>query len=116
MTESTSVTRENLITLLRIALPEFQIEPEWAEEQLGYPIINNLARHICDHAGRADFDEVRRGLAFLEVSLQHGDPYIRDLVLEGLETMASHREIESVKQYFGPRVRDLWDSFSQRHH
>ena|ERR1700676_3184140 len=84
MTEPTRVTRENLIDSLRLALPGFEIKSEFAEDELGYPIFNDLARYVCDQARLGDFDEVRNALSFLELSLEGGNAYIHDLVVECL--------------------------------
>jgi hypothetical protein len=111
MTEPGRVTRENLIDSLRIALPGFEIKSEFAEDALGYPIFNDLARYICEQAQLGDFDEVRKSFEFFELSLQGGDAYVRDLVLECLETLGSCKVIESIKQHFGSRVVNLWRDF-----
>jgi hypothetical protein len=111
MTEPINVTKESLLHALRIALPGFEINSEWAEEGLGYPIFNDLARYICNQAELGDFDEVRNSLAFLELSLQGGDAYIHDLVVECLETLVSCKDIESIKQHFGSRIVDVWLAF-----
>ena len=114
MNEPMRVTKETLIDSLRTALPGFEINSEFAEDGLGYPIFNDLARYVCDQAQVGDFDEVKDSLAFLELSLQGGDAYIHDLVLECLETLVSCKEIGSIKQHFGARVEDLSRAFCQK--
>ena len=114
MAETRQITRANLIESLRVLVPKFEVNPDWLKDELGYPIINDLARYICDQAKLEDLDEVRSGLAFLEMSLESGDSYIHDLVLESLETLISCDEIGSIKSYFGPRVHDLWSACLRR--
>jgi hypothetical protein len=75
MTE-TAITRNNLLDSLRRMAPGFQINPDLKEDSLGYPIVNDLARYICDQAGLDEFDKVRNGLEFLEVGLKLGDSYV----------------------------------------
>jgi hypothetical protein len=111
MTEPMRVTKENLIDSLRVALPGFENKSEFAEDVLGYPIFNDLARYVCDQARLGDFDEVRNSLAFLEVSLQGRDAYARDLVLECLETLVPCKDIELIRQHFGSRTVNLWRDF-----
>jgi hypothetical protein len=92
-----------------------EINPEWLEDELGYPIINDLARYVCEQARLRDFGEVRSSLAFLETGLERGDSYIHDLVGESLETLFSCHEIESIRPSFGPRVHDMWSVFLKQH-
>jgi hypothetical protein len=101
MTE-TAITRNNLLDSLRRMAPGFQINPDLKEDSLGYPIVNDLARYICDQAGLDEFDKVRNGLEFLEVGLKLGDSYKHDLVHESLETLFSCERINVIKSQFGP--------------
>ena len=114
MTEPSRVTKETLVDSLRAALPDFEIKSEWADDGLDYPIFNDLARYICDRAELKDFDEIRKCLAFLELSLRGEDSYVHDLVLECLETLFSCSGIDSIKQHFGPRVAGLWQIFFEK--
>ena len=115
MSETRRITRSNLIDSLRLIVPGFEISPDWLEDDLGYPIVNDLARYICDHALIADFDQVRNGLAFLESGLEIGDSYVHDLVHESLETLLSCERVGVIKAQFGPRVLKYWNaSFQSR--
>jgi hypothetical protein len=49
---------------------------ETAITRNNHPIVNDLARYICDQAGLDEFDKVRNGLEFLEVGLKLGDSYV----------------------------------------
>ena len=108
-----AITSSNLLVALRRIVPDFAINPDWEEDSLGYPLINDLARYIGDQARLGQFDKVRDGLAFLEAGLESGDSYIKDLVHEGLETLLSSDNITAIKAYFGPRVLDLWNASFQ---
>jgi hypothetical protein len=108
MTETRKITESNLIDSIRLVVPKFDIDQDWVDDILGYPIINDLARYICDRARLEDFEEVKSGLAFLEMGLEDGDSYLHGLVHESLETLQSCQHIESIKKYFGPRVHDFW--------
>jgi hypothetical protein len=110
MADIKQITSANLIESLRLVVPKFEIDPLWLEDNLGYLIINDLGRYICEQAKLGDFDEVRSGLAFLEMSMESGDSYMHDLVHESLETLTSCHDIGSIRSYFGPRVRDLWSA------
>lgn len=110
------ITRASLISSLRAEVPEFKVNPEWVDDQLGYPIVNDLARYICEQAGLQDFAQVNRGLSFMEKCLVEGDTYSRDLVLEGLETLLSCRNVAAIKSLFGPHVLDLWDKWFQENY
>jgi hypothetical protein len=115
MSETRRITRSNLIDSLRLTVPGFEINPDWLEEDLGYPIVNDLARYICSQAVLADYDQVRNGLAFLESGLEIGDSYVHDLVHESLETLLSCERIGVIKAQFGPRVLEYWNaSFQSR--
>jgi hypothetical protein len=107
------ITRETLIPALHEAVPCFVIDPLWAEDNLGYPIINDLARHICEWASIGDEGEVKTALNFLEASLADGDAYVRDLVYECLETLLSCDKLSEIKVNFGPRLRDLWNEMAK---
>ena len=113
MSPSTRITRDNLIERLQNTVPDFAINPEWRDDNLGYPIMNDLARFICDRAGMEDFEQVRSGVGFLEMGLEGGDEYVRDLVSEALETLAACKHVPAVQGYFGPRLLDLWITIRQ---
>jgi hypothetical protein len=42
------------------------------------------------------------------MGIEDGDEYVRDLVLEALETLSACQHIPAVRKYFGPRLLDLW--------
>ena len=110
-----AITSSNLLLSLRRIVPGFEINPDWEEDGLGYPIINDLARYIGDQARLGQFDKVREGLAFLESGLELGDSYIHDLVHESLETFLSYDCIDMIESQFGPRVLDYWNSHLKTH-
>lgn len=106
----TTITGNNLIDSLRRMVPGFTINPDWVGDNLAYPIINDLARYVCDQASLKEFDKVRHGLQFLEAGLERGDSYVHDLVHESLETLLSCECIDAIRSQFGPRVLDYWNS------
>lgn len=69
--------------------------------------------HSCDRAGIDDFEQVRSAVGFLEMGLEIGDEYVRDLVSEALETLAACQHVPAVQPYFGPRLADLWRTIRQ---
>jgi len=113
MSASIQITRDNLIERLQKTVPDFSINPDWRDDNLGCPIINDLARFICDRAGRKDLQQVRTGVEFLEMGLECGDEYVRDLVAEALEILAACRRVPAVQPYFGPRLLHLRGSIRQ---
>ena|SRR5271166_5935815 len=113
MSPSTQITRDNLIERLQNTVPDFAINPDWWDDNLGYPIMNDLARFICDQARMEDFDQARTGIGFLEMGLEVGDEYVRDLVSEALETLAACQHVAAVQGYFGPRLLSLWTTIRQ---
>jgi len=97
------MTRESVLQKLQQSVPEFRLNPEWIEESLGFPAINDFARFICSEAEASQWDEVRKSILFLERALIEGDSYVRDLVFECLETLDSCQSIEALKEYFGTK-------------
>jgi hypothetical protein len=110
--DEAKITRLTFVEALRSSVPDFVIS-EWADDGLGYVIVNDLARYICDQATVYDFEAVKRGTSFLEMCLAEGDSYTRDLVVEGLETLMSCRKIDAIKEHFGPLVAKIWNGFSE---
>jgi hypothetical protein len=108
MSYSIQITRDNLIERLQNTVPDFSIDLDWRDGTLGYPITNDLARFICDRAGIEEFEQVRTAIRFLEMELENGDEYVRDLVSEALETLAGCQHVHAVQAYFGPRLLRLW--------
>jgi hypothetical protein len=106
MSDKTHITRNNLVERLQSTVPDFAINPDWLDGVLGYPIMNDLARFICDRAGADDFEQVRRAIRFLEMGIEEGDEYVRDLILEALETLAECPQLAAVQACFGPRLLD----------
>jgi hypothetical protein len=111
------MTKETFVNALRSAVPDFEMDAEWSNDDLGFPIINDFARYICATAA-IDPEDVENAVHFLEKCLNEGDSYIRDLVHECLETLSSCVGIESIKGMFGPLVTTLWtdlfDTTNQR--
>jgi hypothetical protein len=104
------MTRETFVNDLRSAVPEFEIDVLWAEDNLGFPIINDFARYTCETAA-IDPKDVENALHFLEKCMKEGDSYIHDLVHECLESLSSCPNIDSIKSIFGPLVKNLWNDF-----
>ena len=102
------MTRESVLQQLQESVPEFCLNPEWIEELLGFPAINDFARFICSEAEACRWDEVRKSALFLERGLTEGDDYVRDLVCECLETLSSCRSIGALQGYLGPKSLALW--------
>lgn len=104
-----NISGSTLISSLQTALPEFEINPDWVEDSLGYPTINDLARFTCQQAATGNINVVERILSFLETGLQEQDPYVRDLVLEFLETLRACDKTPEITSYFGQETRSLWN-------
>jgi len=111
-----NINKETLIQALANAVPGFKPDELWADESLGYLIINDLARYICNRAEYAkyDDDEVRAALDFLEACLLKGDSYVKGLVHECLETLASCSSISEIKKYFGVQTLTMWNQFFEK--
>jgi hypothetical protein len=107
------VTRDTLLRNLRTALPQFEVNPDWSADNLTYPIINDLARYICEQASYGEHEEIKQALQFLELCLTEGDSDVRDLVHECLDTINSCVHIEQIKVHFGTQVFELWKTFSK---
>ena len=112
------ITKHTLIKGLKDEVPGFVIDPDSAEDGLGYPIINDLARYICQEADVAYWtsdasgsDEVKRAILFLERCLERGDQYVRDLVHECLDTLRSCSRITQIQPDFGVLTLRLWNEF-----
>ena len=103
------MTKETVLRELRGAVPNFRLNPEWSEDGLAYPVINDFARYICSEADSLGWDEVAASVAFLERALAEGDGYVRDLVLECVESIASCDSINMIRGCFGTRVSALWE-------
>lgn len=103
-----SLTKYSLIATLRNHLPAFSINQDWIEASLGYPIINDLARYLCEEALCGNYDEVKRGLDFLRLCAKGGDSYTRDLVHECLDTLfSSCDQIAEMQIRFGAEIEAL---------
>jgi hypothetical protein len=107
------MTALTILAQLQEAVPHFHIDPEWLEDNLTYPAINDFARYICSEAAVSSTagsprDDLRRAVTFLEEALRRGDAGVRDLVLECLETLRVCDSMGLVSEYFGPKTQDLW--------
>jgi hypothetical protein len=105
------ITKETVLSELGRAMPHFRLNPEWLENGPAYPVVNDFARFICSEADTFGWDEVEASMLFLERALSDGDSYVRDLVLEYVETLSSCPSINLLKDRFGPEVRALWKHF-----
>jgi hypothetical protein len=113
---TTSITRQTLVSALQSMLPNFKIAPDWTGDpggDLGYPIINDLGRYMCQQAGYGDDEEVARGLDFLEACLKDGDSYIQDLITECLETLSSCEYLPVILSRFGAKTRAVWEKLAR---
>jgi len=105
---TSTITKDTLVTALQSKIPQFKIDPDWAagpEGVLGYLIINDLGRYICEQAYWADDEELKRTLEFLELCLENGDSYMRDLVAECLEAVWSCEHVKEIVPHFGPKTQ-----------
>src|ERR1700678_2788417 len=98
------MTSQTILAQLQKAVPHFRIDPEWLEDNLTYPAINDFARYICSEAGRCSVTDIPRdnlqgAVAFLESALRSGDGGVRDLVSECLETLRMCDSIGVVKEH-----------------
>jgi hypothetical protein len=111
---NTTITRDTLVSALQSMIPEFKITREWTsgpDGDLGYPIISDLGRYICEQASYGDYEELQRGMYFLEVCLENGDSYTRDLVRECLETLYnSCQYMAEIAPRFGSQTRTVWEA------
>ena len=105
------ISNENFIAMIREAVPQFAVDAEWVKSNFTYLVVNDLARYICENASDCNTDEVKKSLHFLEACLEEGEPFLRDLIHEGLETLVSCKGIAEIKENFGPRVQLLWKEY-----
>ena len=61
--------KESVLQELQNSVPEFHLNPDWVEEPLGFPAINDFARFICSEADASQWDEVRKSVQVLERAL-----------------------------------------------
>jgi hypothetical protein len=108
-----NMNRETFIQALVSAVPGFKPDSDWVAESLCYPVVNDLARYVCEEADR-DGDGVESALKFLETALSQGDLYIRDLVHECFDTLDSCGKISEIKKHFGPQTLALWNQFFEK--
>jgi hypothetical protein len=101
------ITKERLISVLREQLPEFPLNDDWIPDVLGYPIINDVARFICDRAQGKCIDELTRAVSLLDMLWREGDPYIKGLVHECLDTLLSCNELALVEQHLSSELRTI---------
>jgi hypothetical protein len=102
------IPRRSLTKELRLAVPDFVIDPESAD--LEYVIICDFARYICDRAKTNDFKAVQQALDFMEEFVSLGDSNSRDLVAEGLESLRVCDHFEGINKYFKPKLSAIWKS------
>ena len=102
------IPRRSLTKELRLAVPDFVIDPESAE--LEYVIICDFARYICDRAKTNDFKAVQQAIDFMEEFVSQGNSNSRDLVAEGLESLRACDRFEGVSKYFKPKLSAIWKS------
>jgi|ERR1700722_12863408 hypothetical protein len=110
------MTSQTILAQLQKAVPHFHLDPEWFEDNLTYPAINDFARYICSEAAVCSVagiprDDLHRAVTFLEEALRTGDAGVRDLVFECLETLRVCDSMGLVREYFGPKTQDLWAAF-----
>lgn len=103
------LTRTNFISILHEHVPNLDLDPAWVEQQLGYPLINDLARYICQRAELGAPAEIDSALRFLDLCSQSGDSYLRDLVIECLETLLACDSIAEISARFPLSVLAIWN-------
>jgi hypothetical protein len=92
------ITKDNFLTVLRDQLPQFN--SDWATENIGYLIINDLARYVCSEACAYEEIEVSKAITLLDTLQKEGDSYIKDLVYECLESLTSCERYAEIKKHF----------------
>jgi len=105
------VYRDTLISSLSTSIPEFDIDPDWIEGPLGYPLINDLARFALKQIATGNTNAIERIGAFLEGALQSEDGYLEDLVLEFLDNLRTcDKAVAVIAPHFGQQTRSLWEA------
>ena len=84
-----TITNESLIEELRRALPQFKLNEAYVEDQLMYPIMNDLARYVVEQSEWDDENELRASLGFVERCVSEGDSYVRDVAHECIESLST---------------------------
>jgi hypothetical protein len=116
------LTLESAILELRRAVPSFPIDSDWEVEGLLYPIFNDFARFICSAAEVLQYvtsdaeanrlSQVPICMEFLERALKQGDPTVRDLVHECVETLSECTWSQQIKKWVGPQTSAIWEGRS----
>ena len=108
MVDIVHIPRRSFVERLRAAVPHFIPDAEMLGDDLDYVVVCDFARYICARASSGDWETVKKGVDFLEEYVAQGGSYSRDLVLEGLESLAACENRERIKAYLGPKVLALW--------
>ena len=63
------MTSQTILAQLQKAVPHFHLDPEWFEDNLTYPAINDFARYICSEAAVCSVagiprDDLHRAVTF----------------------------------------------------
>jgi hypothetical protein len=111
------MTVDGVLADLQEAVPEFVLDPEWQRDNLTYLAFGDFARFICSESEvlqyvhtdveAQQFSKVSPSLAFLERALRDGDPEVRNLVAECVETIESCDWIEALRKHYGSRLQSI---------
>jgi hypothetical protein len=110
-----SIRYSEVFPLLAKAVTGFEPDDEDWREPTPYFFLADMIRFVCQKFGTgSDFQATELG-ACLERLLTEGDSDIRDLVLDGLETLRDQCiSSERIAEHFAPRGRELGRSVSSR--
>jgi hypothetical protein len=101
-----AISTASLVEQLKRAVPGFVPDAADVEEELAYPIINDLGRYICTRGERSAWDEVDQAVQFLEGLLATNDSDLHQLVGDCLWGLSECPSIAAIRPRFGPRVEN----------
>jgi len=98
----------NFLVELTHEVPDFSPDPEYLEDGLTYPIVNDFARYICSTFQRTgSLDTIAPAIDFIERACLSGDPEIVDLIQECLETMDESEQMRDIEAGLKPTTLRL---------
>ena len=110
-----TIRYSDVFPILAKSITGVEADDEDWKEPTPYFFLANIVRFVCQRTRSGSALEALEMGKLLERLLSEGDADIRDLVLDGLETLRDEGMCtDLVVRYFGPKTIELWTSMSTK--
>ena len=103
-----TLAHSDVFPILASAVTGFEANDEDWEDRVTYFFLSDMIRFVCGETESGSRTETQQLAALLDKLLTEGDSDVRDLVMDGLDTVAECVHRDEIIGHFTPEVMEAW--------